>query len=167
MPPFVVELLGGSHDRGSFDCGVEALDRYFRVQVTQDVRRRITNCFVALDPARVVAGYYTFAAASLPMNELSPTQTKRLPRYPLLPAGLIGRLAVDNRFRGRGLGSALIVDAMMRAMRAEPAIFALVVDAKDETALDFYRHFGFRQFASRPMSLFLTIASAADRLKAR
>ena len=165
MAPFLVEPFGDSHDRTSFDCGIEPLDRYFRQQVSQDIKRRITNCFVALDPQGVIAGYYTFAATGLPMNKLSAAETKRLPRYPLLPAGLIGRLAVDKKFRGQGLGSALIVDALMRAVRAEPAIYALVVDAKDETALDFYRHLGFRQFASRPMSLFLAIATAADRLK--
>jgi ribosomal protein S18 acetylase RimI-like enzyme len=163
--PFVIELLGKVHNRATFDSGVEPLDRYFREQVTQDIRRRVTNCFVALDPNGVVAGFYTFAAASLLVTELSEDEMKRLPRYPLLPAGLIGRLAVDGRFRGQGLGGALIVDALERAMRAEPAIFALIVDAKDESALSFYKHFGFRQLASRPMSLFLPLAEAARRTK--
>ena len=81
-----------------------------------------------------------------------------------LPACLIGRLAVDQAFRGRGLGSLLIVDAIGRAMRAEPAIFALIVDAKDEVALGFYEHLGFQRFASRPMTLFLPITEAARRL---
>src|SRR5438046_2131206 len=75
----------------------------------------------------------------------------RWPRYPTIPAALMGRLAVDQQFRGRGLGAALIVDAIARAMRAEPAIFALVVDAKDDTALRFYQHLGFQRFVSHPM----------------
>jgi ribosomal protein S18 acetylase RimI-like enzyme len=162
--PFVVELLSSAHDRTEFHSGVEALDRYFREQVTQDIRRRITNCFVALNSEGVIAGYYTFAAASLPINELTADETKRLPRYPVLPAGLIGRLAVDQRFQGQGLGGALIVDAIERAARAEPAIFTLIVDAKDENALNFYQHLGFRPFISRPMSLFLPIAEAVRRL---
>jgi predicted GNAT family N-acyltransferase len=81
--------------------------------------------------------YYTFAATGIPFTDLAPEVTRRLPRYPTVPAALIGRLAVDQRFRGQALGAALIVDAIARAMRAEPAIFALVVDAKDDTALRF------------------------------
>jgi ribosomal protein S18 acetylase RimI-like enzyme len=75
-----------------------------------------------------------------------------------------GRLAVDREFRGRGLGSLLIVDAIARAMRAEPAIFALIVDAKDEVAVGFYEHLGFHRFVSRSMTLFLPIAEAARRI---
>jgi ribosomal protein S18 acetylase RimI-like enzyme len=161
---FVVEPLGDAHDRRSFSCGVEPLDRYFRERVTQDIRRRVTNCFVALDQSGSVAGYYTFAASSLPVTELLPDEIRRLPRYPLLPAGLIGRLAVALRCARQGLGAALIVDAVSRAMRAEPAIFALIVDAKDDAAQEFYEHHGFRPFLSRPTSLFLPISEAAKRL---
>jgi ribosomal protein S18 acetylase RimI-like enzyme len=161
---FVVEPLGDAHDRRSFSCGVEPLDRYFCERVTQDIRRRVTNCFVALDQSGSVAGYYTFAASSLPVTELLPDEIRRLPRYPLLPAGLIGRLAVALRCARQGLGAALIVDAVSRAMRAEPAIFALIVDAKDDAAQEFYEHHGFRPFLSRPTSLFLPISEAAKRL---
>jgi ribosomal protein S18 acetylase RimI-like enzyme len=163
---FTFEPLSSSHDRTAFSCGVPALDRYLRELATQDVRRRVSNCFVALDPSGKIAGYYTFAATSLPLTELPSDQTKRLPRYPSFPACLVGRLAVDQRFRGRGLGSQLIVDAIARAMRAEPAIFALIVDAKDEVALGFYEHLGFQRFASRPMTLYLPIAEAARRIGA-
>ena len=121
---------------------------------------------MAVDPIGKIAGYYTFAATSVPLSELPPDQARRLPRYPVLPACLIGRLAVDETFRGRGLGNALIVDAVARAMRADPAIFALIVDAKDDTARTFYEHHGFRRFASRPMTLYLPIAEAARRLAA-
>ncbi len=162
---FVIEPLSSSHDRSGFTCGVAVLDRYFREQVTQDIRRRLTNCFVAVDPARGVAGYYTFAATSLPMTELAPEESKRLPRYPVLPAALIGRLAVAEGFRRRGLGSAFLVDALARAIRSEPAIFALLVDAKDETAKRFYLHHGFRSLTSRPQSLFLTVAAATRELQ--
>ena len=132
--------------------------------MTQDIRRRVSNCFVALDPTGAVAGYYTFAATSIPPTELPPDEPKRLPRYPLLPAGLVGRLAVDERFRGRGLGSSLVVDAIARAARAELAIFSLVVNAKDDTAAQFYAHLGFRRFASQPMTLYLSVAAAAHHL---
>ena len=123
------------------------------------MRRRISNCFVACDEGGTVAGYYTFAATSFPLVDLPEGDAKRLPRYGMIPAGLIGRLAVDARFRGQRLGAALVINAARRAANADPAIFALVVDAKDEAALGFYAHLGFRQFVSRPMSLFLPIAT--------
>jgi GNAT superfamily N-acetyltransferase len=108
-----------------------------------------------------------FAApqTSLPLGELLPEQARRLPRYAVFPACLVGRPAVDQQFRGQGLGAAPIVDAVARAIRAEPAIFALIVDAKDEAALGFYEHLGFHRFASRPMSLYLPLADAARRLQ--
>lgn len=162
---FVVRPLAAEHDRAAFSCGVDALDRYFRERVSQDTRRRIATCFVAL-PAEdsVVAGYYTLAAASVPMSELPEADAKRLPRYPVLPAALIGRLAVDRRYRAQGLGAALLFDAIMRVALAEAAVFAILVDAKDEDALRFYRRFGFTSFASRPMSLFLPVATAMKLL---
>ena len=89
-----------------------------------------------------------------------------MPRYGVLPAGLIGRLAVDRRYRGLHLGSALVIDAARRAAGADPAVFALVVDAKDDGAAAFYERLGFRRFASRPMSLFLAIATALRAVEA-
>jgi len=145
---FSIEALNSAHNRTGFSSGVEPLDRYFRELVTQDVKRRLSNCFVALDAAGLVAGYYTFAAASLPLTELSPEEKQRLPRYALLPAGLIGRLAVDQKYQGQRLGSALIIDAAARAARAEPAIFALIVDAKDDSAVTFYQRHEFRRFVA-------------------
>jgi len=164
---FSIEGLNSAHNRKGFSSGVEPLDRYFRELVTQDVKRRMSNCFVALDAAGVIAGYYTFAAASLPLTELSADEKQRLPRYALLPAGLIGRLAVDQKYQGRGLGSALIMDAAARATRAEPAIFALIVDAKDDQAVTFYQRHQFRSFVSRPASLFLPIATALQALSTK
>jgi GNAT superfamily N-acetyltransferase len=114
-----------------------------------------------------LTGYYTFAAASLPLTELSADEKQRLPRYALLPAGLIGRLAVDQKYQGQRLGGALIMDAAARAARAEPAIFALIVDAKDDLAVTFYQRYEFRRFASKPASLFLPIATALQALSAR
>ena len=121
---------------------------------------------VALDEADVIAGYYTFAAASLPMTDIPAEDAKRLPRYPLLPAALIGRLAIDRNCRGQGLGGALVMDAAARAARADTAIFALIVDAKDDAAAAFYEHLQFRRFAGRPSSLFLPIATALRAMSA-
>jgi ribosomal protein S18 acetylase RimI-like enzyme len=160
---FHIELLG-DHDRAAFCSGVDALDRYFRERVTQDIRRRVSNCFVLLDAEKEVVGYYTFAAASIPLGELPESLAKRLPRYPSLPAGLIGRLAVDRGYQRQGLGALLVVNAVARAMRAEPAIYALVVDAKDDHAAAFYIHLGFRSFLSQPSRLFIPISEIAKRL---
>jgi ribosomal protein S18 acetylase RimI-like enzyme len=164
---FRIEALTPGHARKNFASGSVPLDRYLHDLATQDIKRRVSNCFVAIDDTGTIAGYYTFAAASFPLTELSAEETKRLPRYALLPAGLIGRLAIDRRFRGQRLGGALIMDAAVRAAGAEPAIFALVVDDKDEKAVAFYQHHGFRRFASKPASLFLPIATALQALNTK
>ena len=166
-PRFRIEALASTHDRLSFSSGVEPLDRYLRELATQDIKRRVSNCFVALDESGGIAGYYTFAATSLPLTELSAEEAKRLPRYALLPAGLIGRLAIDRRFQRQRLGGALIMDAVARAARADQANFELIVDAKDEAAVAFYEHLQFRRFASRPKSLFLPLATALQAIHAK
>jgi ribosomal protein S18 acetylase RimI-like enzyme len=163
-PPFKIQLLG-NHDRTGFSCGVQALDRYFKTQVGQDVRRRVTSCFVAVDAETgMVAGFYTIAAASIPMSDLPQAVARKLPRYPSVPAIRVGRLAVDLRFRSRGLGGALLADAAARAINAQVAAFAMIVDAKDDAAVAFYEHHGFRRLTSLPRCLFLALATAENAL---
>ncbi|HXP83948.1 MAG TPA: GNAT family N-acetyltransferase [Bryobacteraceae bacterium] len=161
FPSFRVEPLGDAHDRDQFRCGEEVLDRYFRTQATQDIRRRVANCFVAVEVATgQAAAFYTMSAASIPFVDLPPDETKRLPRYPTLPAVRIGRLAVDERFQGRGLGAALLADAAHRAIQGGAAAFTLLVDAKNDRAVAFYRRYGFRLLSSQPRTLFLPLATA-------
>jgi GNAT superfamily N-acetyltransferase len=156
---FTIAALGGGHDRTAFTCGVEALDRYFHQQVSQDMKRRATVCYVALDVATgKVAGYYTLAAAGVPLDDLPETIAKRLPRYPSVPVARLGRLAVDLAYRGHKLGAALVWDAVMRSLRSEIAVAALVVDAKDETAEGFYRHLGFVPLDGEGRQLVLPLA---------
>ena len=165
-PPFRLEPLGDQHDRGSFTCGEAALDRYLRTQATQDIRRRIASCFVAIEVATGrLAAYYTIASAGVPITELPPAVSKCLPRYPTLPAVRIGRLAVDQAFQGRGLGGALLADAIRRTLQAPPAVFTLLVDAKSEEAANFYKPFGFLPLNSQPRTLFLPLATAIALLK--
>ena len=152
--PFCVQLLDVEHDRSRFQSDSAPLDRYFQAQVTQDIRRRVTACYVAVNEAGRVAGYYTLAASSVLLADLPPEQGKKLPRYPSVPAVRMGRLAVDHRFKGQGLGAALLADALERAQHAEIAAFALVVDAKDEQASAFYRHHGFTALSEASLTLF-------------
>lgn len=117
--PFRIETLAPEHDRAAFSCGVEALNQYLLRQVSQDVRRSVSACYVAVEVGTGrIAGYYTLAAGGVPLNELPPTLTKRLPRYPSVPVARIGRLAVDQAFHGRSLGAALLADAALRAARS-------------------------------------------------
>jgi ribosomal protein S18 acetylase RimI-like enzyme len=160
-PPFRLAPLGAEHNRESFQCGEEALDCYFKTQASQDIRRRIANCFVPVDSATgLVAGYYTISATSIPLVELPSEESQRLPRYPSVPAVRIGRLAVDGRFQGRGLGGTLLVDATRRSLQSSAAVYALLVDAKSESAFGFYQKFGFRAFVSQPRILFLPLVTA-------
>ena len=159
--PFRLESLGEEHERSLFRCGEDALDRYFQTQVTQDVRRHIANCFVAVEAiTSTIAAWYTISAASIPLVGLPPDETRRLPRYPTVPAVRIGRLAVDQKFQGRGLGAALLADAAARVLKADAAAFTLLVDTRNEPAVAFYHRFGFRILASRPRTLFLPLATA-------
>jgi ribosomal protein S18 acetylase RimI-like enzyme len=163
--PFRFETLGEGHDRRGFHCGEEALDRYLQTQATQDVRRGIANCFVAVESATGhLAAFYTLSAASISVVELPPEVTKRLPRYPTLPAARIGRLAVDQRFQGRGLGASLLMNAADRTMHSAAAAFSLLVDAKNDGAAAFYRRHGFRPLVSQPLVFFLPLATAREAL---
>jgi predicted GNAT family N-acyltransferase len=131
--------------------------------VTQDVRRRATACYVALEaPTGKVAGYYTLAAAGIPLAEMPSSLAKRLPRYPSVPVARLGRLAVDQAYRGRKLGGALLWDALQRTLRPEIAVFALVVDARDDQAEAFYRHHGFVPFGSQERQLVLPLAGLSN-----
>jgi GNAT superfamily N-acetyltransferase len=150
LPAFRILLLDG-RDRSAFSCADDALNRYFYTQATQDMRRRIAACYIAGHlQSGSIAGFYTLSAADIPLNDLPPEITKRLPRYPTLPAARLGRLAVDTRFVGQKLGATLLADAILRAAASEVAVFAMVVDAKDAQAEAFYHHHGFVLYRSAP-----------------
>ena len=157
-----VAPLSDHHDRAAFSCGVDSLDRYLRIQAGQDVRRRVASCFVLLgeDGSRVV-GYYTLSSTSIALAELPPAIAKRLPRYPSVPATLMGRLAVDHSRQGQRFGEFLLLDAFNRCLRAEIASFAFMVDAIDDRACAFYERFGFRRFAPQERRLFMPMSEIA------
>jgi GNAT superfamily N-acetyltransferase len=116
---------------------------YLQRQASQDLRRRAARVVVMRDAESRIAGYYTIAATGVALTSLSPAMQKRLPRYPVVPAVLIGRLALDSRYEGQGLGATLLVHAIERASRLDGAVWCVVVDAIDEAAARFYEHLGF------------------------
>jgi GNAT superfamily N-acetyltransferase len=157
----VVPLDSKSHDRSAFGCGASELDRYIREHASQDVKRDVARVFVvAARGSSEVVGYYSLSAASFKKDDLPPGQAKRLPHYPV-PAVLLGRLAVDSRLRGQGLGAWLLVDALNRVALASQtiAVHAVIVDALDDAAASFYQKYGFIQFHEERRRLFLPMAT--------
>jgi GNAT superfamily N-acetyltransferase len=141
-------------NRESFSCGSAPLDRYFREQVTQDIRRRIASCFVAIAAdGDEIAGFYTLAATSLAFDRLSPERAKKLPRYPVVPAILLGRLAVASIHQGKQLGAAMVADALLRSTRTDVVGHLMIEDAKDEAAIQFYERLGFERLIDHPSRL--------------
>lgn len=156
-----IERLSRRHDRGQFGCGEPALDRYLARQARQDDDRRVCRVWVLVsEPSGPVPGFYTLSAHTARLAELPDDLARRLPRYPLVPAILLGRLAVDASLRGQGLGSALLADALVRclALSAEVGAALVVVQAKDNAARTFYEKHGFRSFSDDPLALFASLA---------
>ena len=156
-PSFLVEPLVKKHDRNGFSCGVAALDRYLHTQASQDVARHAAVCFVLTPDGTTIAGYYTLSQYSVDLFDLPTEFAKRLPKYPEVPATLLGRLAVSQNYRGQRLGEFLLLDALHRSWEQSTRIAsaAVVVDAKDESAQRFYEHFDFIRLPGTPNRLFL------------
>jgi GNAT superfamily N-acetyltransferase len=153
-----VEALTSDHDRSRFESGTEALDRYLRIQAGQEARKNMAAPFVLVLPDGMIAGYYTLSSTSVQLGELPARTVRKLPRYPLVPATLLGRLAIDRRQQGKGYGRFLLADALYRAARSEIASYAVIVDAKDDNARRFYERESFLPFPDQPMKLFRPMA---------
>jgi GNAT superfamily N-acetyltransferase len=158
----VIQPLDTRHDRAGFRCGVAALDTYLARQARQDVKRRISRVFVAASETQpsTILGYYTLSSLAIELDVLPPHLARRLPRHPV-PAALLGRLAVSQAAQGQGIGSMLLADAVKRTLSVsnEIAIYALVVDAVDESAQRFYERFGFTLLGREGRRLFLPLKS--------
>jgi GNAT superfamily N-acetyltransferase len=124
------------------------------------MRRDVAACFAARDREGGWVGYYTLSSASVAVMDLPREIARKLPRYPSVPAVLLGRLAVDRNHQGVGLGGALVVDALRRCLKSQIAAYALVVEAVDGDAIGFYAHLGFTRFPESPHRLFLSMATA-------
>ena len=154
---FRIEPLGNVHHRAAFSCGNEALDKYLKTQASQDVEKHVAVCFVLTPDGKAVAGFYTLSQYSADLVKLPGEIAKKLPKYPEVPATLLGRLAISETFRGQKLGEFLLLDALHRCLRnsREVASVAVVVDAKNEAAHRFYEHFEFISLPDIPGRLFL------------
>lgn len=162
-----VEALSASHRRDAFHSGVTELDNYLHHQAGQDARRKVAAPFCVAGRDGSVLGYYTLSAYFVRSAELAEAVAKRLPRYPLLPATLLGRLAVDASCRALGLEQFLLMDALDRSWRntSEVASVGVVVDALDERARAFYQHYEFQLLADHPAKLFLSMVTIEKLFK--
>lgn len=152
------QLLRRDHDRSTFSCSEASLAAYVRQQALQDAKRGIAACYVLCDDqSPAIIGYYTLSAHSLRLTSLRPEEVRKLPRYPYIPVGLLGRMAVDDHWRGHGYGADLLANAIKRLERSEIALYALIVDAIHETAAAFYQHFGFQRTTDDPLRLYLPL----------
>ncbi|MBI4324344.1 MAG: GNAT family N-acetyltransferase [Chloroflexi bacterium] len=141
-----------------FSCGIAALDRYLKQQSGQDARKYVAAPFLLIQrDSGAIAGYYTLSATGVRLAELPADLARNLPKYPFVPATLLGRLAIDRRHQGKGLGEFLLVDALHRSfkMSRQIASLAVVVDAQDEKARGFYLRYHFIRFPETPNRLFL------------
>ena len=160
--PYSFEPLG-DHDRVSFSCGTPELDDYLHRQASQDAKRKVAAPFVMVDQERRIAGYYTLSAYSVRAAELPPELAKRLPKYPLIPATLLGRLAVSRDHQGQKLGTILLMDALHRSWKntAEVASVGVVAEAINEAARKFYLYHEFVPLAEHPRKLFIAMKTIA------
>jgi ribosomal protein S18 acetylase RimI-like enzyme len=143
--PFVTELLDKKHVRTDFSCGEHILDIYIKQYARQDQKRRTSAVFVLSGGEEIIKGYYTLSATNILSSDLPNEFVKRLPKHPVQPATLLGRLAVDRRYQGQGLGEILLLDALNRSYRLSEQIgsMAIVVEALNERAASFYEAHGF------------------------
>jgi ribosomal protein S18 acetylase RimI-like enzyme len=141
------ELLNSRHNKAEFSCGIELLDNYIRTQANQDVKRKLSACFVVCDNnSNLIKGYYTLSNNSIPLEFIPAKIQHKLPKsYKAIPTTLLGRLAIDKRFQDQGVGKLLLVDALKRCFDTSKSIgsFAVIVDPIDQNAVNFYAKYGF------------------------
>lgn len=143
---YCIRALDAFINAADFQCGSEPLNDYIRRYASQDVRRNIARVFIATpenDP-RQLSGFFTLSAGSVSCSSLPASLARKLPHYPV-PVALIGRLGVDKKFQGKGLGSILLADTCQKVSQASTvlAMAGIIIDAKNDDAISFYKHFGF------------------------
>jgi predicted GNAT family N-acyltransferase len=137
-----------THRRENFTCEEDSLKEYIRKQVSQDIRKRLATCFVAIDNEQNVKGYYTLTSESLGRESIPEKYLNQVPKNYNAPVILLGRLARDITAKGTGLGEQLLLDALFRSYQLSNesiGAMAVVVDPINKKAVDFYNHYGFEQ----------------------
>ena len=161
---FVIEPLGSKHDRAAFSCGVDSLNVYLRKQAGEDLKKYTAVSFVLTADGKTIAGYCTLSQYAVQLENVPEHLAKKLPKYPMVPTTLIGRLAVDSAFRGQRHGETLLMDALYRICRhgRELVSAGAVVDAIDAAAVAFYEKYGFLKLPKAPNRLFLPMATIEE-----
>lgn len=154
MTRFCIEKLQRRHAIDAFDCGREALNRFLIRHAFQNQQAGASQTYVACTDDAII-GYYTLVVGHVEYSDAPARLTKGLARHPV-PIMLLARLAVARSWQGKGCGSGLLKDAMLRTLQAGDiaGIRAFAVHAKDEAARAFYEHFDFVPSPSDPYHLF-------------
>lgn len=155
----------GDHDRAAFSCGNAALDRYLREQASQDVKRGLAAVFVitAKDAPKAIVAYYTLSSRELKIDQLPADIARKAGRYGYVGVTLLGRMAVDEKYKGAGLGALTLIDALAKSLTAsrDVASWAVFVEAIDDVAASFYRKYGFIELPEDKRRLFLPMRTIA------
>lgn len=161
---FTIEPLDSIHDRAAFSCANPQLENYLKHQASQDLKKHAAVPYVATPDHKIIAGFYTLSQYSIDLDNIPEDLAKRFPKYPLVPATLLGRLAVDKNFLGQGLGKVLLLDALHRALQTstQAASAAVIVDAKDDAATAFYQKYGFIALPEIERRLFIPMHTIAQ-----
>jgi GNAT superfamily N-acetyltransferase len=166
MADWIISRLNKNHDRTAFSCGKAPLDVYLQSLVTQYEKRRLGRTYVATErDSNRVAGFYTLAASAIGVSVLAESVRKKLPKHPV-PAIHLGRLAVDQAYRGRRLGETLLLHALQTALELSETLGAFAVDvwAIDDEARAFYLKYGFVALEDDPLHLYVPMKTVEGRL---
>lgn len=143
----------------NFDCGETILNDYLIKYASQDLKRYLASVYIcSLEDQKEIIGYYTLSSNRIDISELQENYVRRLPYYPYLPAILIGRLAIDLRYQKKKIGELLLMDALYKSYKSEIAAFAVIVEAKNIEARNFYKKYEFNEFLDNPNKLFLPMS---------
>lgn len=162
-PSFLIEPLGPHHDRAAFSCGNASLDDFIKTKARKENELGYCAVFILIKEQRStsIVGYYSLSSHTVTLDGIDAASRKKLPKYPVVPTTLIGRLARDLRFHGFGAGEFLLIDALKRALQSSQQVgsYAVTVDAIDDAAIAFYAKYGFVPLIGHRNRLFLPMAS--------
>lgn len=163
MADIKFEKLTRAHDRKSFDCGDQHLNRFIQKFARQNAQNNLGETYVLTNTSKDILGFYTISTASLEYDVYP--QNKGLPKY-AIPSALIGRLAVDQSHQGNGYGKLLLVDALKRILKVsdEIGIHCITVDAKNDNAKKFYQNFGFEKLSDEENHLYISLQKVRNSI---